>query len=43
MWGPRQRLLLSSKPEMMGVGGEDTDKQMGLKGALGRGQTRGPE
>lgn len=42
MWGPRQKLLLFSKPEMMGVGGEDTDKQMGLKGARGGRQTRGP-
>lgn len=29
--GLRQRLLLQSKPEMMGVGGEDADKQMGIK------------
>lgn len=41
MWGPRQRLLLSSKPEMMGVGGEDTDKQRGLKGPRMRDRLKG--
>lgn len=34
---------VGAQAEMMGVGSEDTDKQMGLKGARAGGQTRGPE
>lgn len=34
IWGPTRRLLLQPKPEMLEVGSEVADQQMGLKGGL---------